>query len=61
MTAARTPRPFIGMLFKCCQVYTRIYLNKAGSAYDGRCPRCGKSIRIEARPGGSASRFWSAE
>jgi hypothetical protein len=58
---ARKPRPFIGMLFKCCNAYARIYLNKQGTAYVGFCPKCTKRVTIKAAPGGSSSRFWSAE
>lgn len=58
---ATGPRPYIGMLFKCCHVYTRIYLNKAGVAFVGRCPKCGKQVTIRVGPGGEKSRFWTAE
>ena len=57
----RTPKPFIGMLFKCCNVYLRIYLNNDGTAYTGRCPRCGAAVTIRTGDGGSSSRFWSAQ
>jgi hypothetical protein len=62
MTAdKRPPRPYIGMLFKCCNVYMRIYLNKAGTAFEGRCPKCMRETVIQAAPGGDPSRFWTAE
>lgn len=54
-------RPFIGVMFKCCHVYTRVYLNKAGTAYTGNCPKCAAKIEIKVGPGGSDSRFWTAE
>jgi len=57
----REPRPYIGMHFKCCNVYTRIYLNRAGTAFMGHCPKCAAKVEIKASPGGSKSRFWSAE
>lgn len=56
----RQPRPFIGMHFRCCHVYARLYLNADHSAFTGACPRCGSPVRIPTRPGGSRSRFWSA-
>ncbi|MBN2308275.1 MAG: hypothetical protein JXR94_04855 [Candidatus Hydrogenedentes bacterium] len=57
---ART-RPYIGVLFRCCHVYARIYLNRAGTAYTGHCPKCAARVSVKARPGGSKSRFWIAE
>lgn len=54
-------RPFIGMLFRCCNVYARLYLNKGGTAYVGFCPKCAKKVAIHVAPGGSKSRFWSAD
>lgn len=56
-----TPRPYIGMMFKCCNVYTRIYLNRAGTAYTGYCPKCTRKASIKVGKEGSSSRFWSAE
>ncbi|MDX9856746.1 MAG: hypothetical protein RBT76_03040 [candidate division Zixibacteria bacterium] len=58
----RAGRPFIGMHFKCCNVYTRLYLNKAGTAFVGYCPRCGrKKAEVKVSPAGSTSRFFGAE
>lgn len=54
-------RPFVGILFKCCRVYARVYLNADGQTYEGACPRCGKRAVLKVGPGGSRSRFWSAE
>jgi len=58
---ADKPRPYIGMLFRCCHVYLRLYLNKAGTAYVGFCPKCGRKAEIRVAPGGSKARFWTAE
>jgi hypothetical protein len=49
-------RPFLSVLFACCSVYQRVYRNADATAYVGRCPRCGKSVRFEIGPGGSDSR-----
>ena len=53
-------RAFIGVLFSCCNTYGRAYLNREGSAYVCRCPRCARPIRIGVSKDGSASRFFSA-
>lgn len=60
MVDAPRPRPYIGMHFRCCNVYTRIYINRAGTAYVGCCPRCGAKAEVKVGPGGSSSRFWTA-
>jgi len=57
----RSQRPFIGILFKCCHVYARIYLNYQGTAYVGHCPKCAARLELKVAPGGSKSRFWTAD
>ncbi|QDV16104.1 hypothetical protein Pan153_07250 [Gimesia panareensis] len=54
------PRPSVGVLFKCCQVYSRIYANHDLTAYAGHCPRCAARIEVPiSKEGGSTSRFIS--
>jgi hypothetical protein len=53
-------RPYVGITFKCCRVYRRIFLTVDKSAFAGSCPKCGAPIRIRTGPGGSKSRFWNA-
>lgn len=54
-------KPFLGVQFDCCRVYQRIYLNKEGTAYCGRCPRCGKPIKFIVGKGGTSARFFIAK
>ena len=55
------PRPFVGVMMKCCRTYVRAYLNPAGEAFVGWCPRCAAQVRIEAvAEGGSTNRFFEA-
>ena len=51
-------RPFLGVLFECCKVYVRVYIDPSGEAYNGRCPRCCKTVRFVVGEGGSESRAW---
>ena len=56
-------KTYIGVTFKCCNVYSRIYLNKDGTAYEGTCPRCYKKrvvIKVAER-GGTTERFFEAD
>ena len=55
------PRKYIGVMFKCCSIYTRIYINKAGTAYVGRCPKCTAKITLKVGARGKDSRFWAAQ
>jgi hypothetical protein len=56
-----TGRPWVGIRFECCGVYTRVYRNSEGTAYLGYCPRCLKKVRLAVGPGGINSRFFKAE
>ncbi len=53
-------RRFLGIQFACCHVYSRVYVNKEGTAYVGNCPRCTKRVELKIGPGGSDSRFFTA-
>lgn len=53
-------KKFLGVLFECCNVYRRIYLNPEQTAYEGRCPKCYKQVRVKIAPGGADSRFFKA-
>jgi PHP family Zn ribbon phosphoesterase len=52
------PRPFLGVNFAACRVYGRLYKNRDGTAYEGRCPRCGKGVRVPIGAQGTAQRFF---
>ena len=57
----KTPRKFLGIMFDCCGVYGRIYQNKEGTAYVGRCPKFLRPVRIQIGEGGTGQRFFRGQ
>jgi hypothetical protein len=53
-------RKFVGIQFTCCDAYTRVYINRDQTAYEGNCPKCAKKVRLPIGPGGTDARFFTA-
>lgn len=53
-------RRSVGVHFICCDVYTRVYVNRDETAYEGNCPKCAKRVRLRIGPGGTDAPFFSA-
>ncbi|MDH4249243.1 MAG: hypothetical protein OEW39_15665 [Deltaproteobacteria bacterium] len=49
-------RPFLQVLFQCCRVYLRIYRDPEQPYYQGRCPRCLRTVRFRVGPEGTPAR-----
>ena len=47
-------------MFECCNVYGRIYKNKEGTAYVGKCPKCLKNVMVKVGKEGTNNRFFRA-
>jgi hypothetical protein len=37
---------YVGVHFACCEVYSRVYINRQQTAYVGHCPRCGRRVEF---------------
>lgn len=60
-SAADGKVPFLGIHFKCCGTYGRIYRSHLRYVYEGRCPKCRRLLTVPIGPGGLDSRFLSAQ
>ena len=58
--ASAPKRPWLAVHWRCCRTYSRIYRNRDGSAYEGRCPVCGAPVRASIGEGGTGARFFEA-
>lgn len=54
-------RKCIYVHFECCGVYSHVYKNKEGTAYEGRCPKCLRQIKVKVGAGGTDNRFFRAQ
>jgi hypothetical protein len=55
------PRPWLGIFFRCCGVYSRIYRSPDSDRYVGNCPRCAAEVRARVGQGGTSQRIFHAE
>ncbi len=55
------PRSFLMIWFRCCNAYGRLTKTADGTAYKGRCPKCGRSAQAKVGEGGSDRRMFEAE
>jgi len=58
--ASRETRPFVGVTFRCCRVYMRVYPQGIG-AQIVHCPKCGGGLEIEFTADGKPKTFFEAE
>lgn len=61
LSSSPSRRPWVGIRFDCCGMYVRVYRNAESTEYLGRCPRCGKRVRLRVGEGGTDARFFVAE
>lgn len=54
-------RPYVCIFFECCNVYARIYRRPEHRVYQGRCPKCLRTVRLRVGPGGTPERFFRAK
>ncbi len=54
-------RPYIHVLFDCCNVYQRIYRRRGQRVYVGWCPKCGRRVKVRVGVDGTQCRFFRAE
>jgi len=60
-SAPQSQRPYLSVMFNCCKIYQRVYQNPDGETYQGRCPKCLRTIRFVVGPGGTNERSFVVE
>lgn len=59
--ASASTKRWLGVFFRCCHVYGRMYRREAESRYVGHCPRCLAEVSARVGEGGTSRRFFFAE
>ncbi len=60
--ASATPtRNWLGVFFKCCHTYGRMYRLPSAPRYTGRCPKCLSEVTATVGQGGTNQRIFFAE
>ena len=54
-------RPYVSILFECCNVYARVYRRPDEQVYRGRCPKCLATALLRVGPEGTRARFFRAK
>ncbi len=58
---ANQKRPYISVLFECCHIYVRLYRKPEDMFYEGRCPKCLRTLNVRVGPEGTPARIFTAE
>jgi hypothetical protein len=53
-------RKFLSVWYRCCNVYGRMYRNRAQTVYEGKCPRCGAAVKARIGAQGTNRRTFEA-
>lgn len=56
---AESSKPYLSIMFECCNVYLRVYRDPDGKSYQGRCPRCLRTVSFRVGSGGTAARAFA--
>lgn len=53
-------KSWLGIWFRCCHTYGRLYKDPTCRTYVGRCPKCGAQARAKVGSGGTNRRLFEA-
>jgi len=58
--SAASSKTFIGIHFIGCNTYVRLYPNAGRTHFEGRCTKCGKTMKLRIGNEGHNDRFFQA-
>lgn len=57
----RSPQPALSVFYRCANAYQKVFRSVQGDRYDGRCPKCGRSVRFVVGAGGVSQRTFEVD